>query len=164
MDGSSPQERFENLIRSDSRFHPEAYKFVYDALDFTVRNKYSDAEEAPVEDSNTNDDSPPNQHVTGQDLLQGLRLFALEEFGCMAATVFDAWGVRRSEDFGEIVFNLVEHGLMGRQESDCKDDFAGGFGGRAFSEVFQVRPIIDYIPERDEWKTSYVDAESVGSG
>ena len=159
MEGSSPQERFEELIRQDSRFHPEAYKFVYDALDFTVRNKYSD-----VEESYDEDDDSQSQHVTGQDLLEGLRIFALEEFGCMAATVFDAWGVRRSEDFGEIVFNLVEHGLMGRQESDCKEDFAGGYGGRTFFEVFQVRPVIDYIPERDEWKTSYVNAESVGSG
>ena len=82
MEGSSPQERFEELIRQDSRFHPEAYKFVYDALDFTVRNKYSDVDEG------SDDESQSNQHVTGQDLLEGLRVFALEEFGCMAATVF----------------------------------------------------------------------------
>ena len=174
MDGSSPQERFEELIRSDPRFHSEAYKFVYDALDYTVRLKYSDPDEDTASEPSTgeiltyetdlDDALPCSQHVTGHDLLEGLRLFALEEFGCMAATVFDAWGVRRSDDFGEIVFNLVAHGLMGKQESDSKADFSGGYGGRTFYEVFQVRPIIEYFPERDEWKTSYVSAESVGSG
>ncbi len=107
---------------------------------------------------------PANYHVSGPDLLEGVRLLALEEFGCLAATVFDAWGVQSSEDFGEIVFNLVEHGLMGKQDSDTREDFAGGYEGRSFREVFEVRPVIDYFPERDEWKTSYVRAESVGSG
>ena len=172
MDGSSPQERFEELVRNDPRFHPEAYKFVYDALDHTVRLKYTDEDDASepnpdemlTHETDPDDVPPASQHVTGHDLLEGLRLFALEEFGCMAATVFDAWGVRRSEDFGEIVFNLVAHGLMGKQESDSKEDFSGGYGGRTFYEVFQVRPIIEYCPERDEWKTSYVSAKSVGSG
>ncbi len=165
MEGSSPQERFEDLIRQDPRFHPEAYRFVYDALDYTVRLSTGEPDSDPDDiDDLEEDDLPPSQHVTGQDLLEGLRLFALEEFGCLAATVFEAWGIKRSEDFGEVVFNLVEHGLMGKQESDSKTDFACGFGGRTFSEVFAVRPVLSYCSERDEWKASYVNAESVGSG
>ena len=123
------------------------------------------ADDADMDDDASElDDLPPSHHVTGQALLEGLKLYALEEFGCLAGAVFEAWGVKRSEDFGEVVFNLVEHGLMGKQETDSKSDFACGFGGRTFSEVFQVRPVLTYCSERDEWKASYVSAESVGSG
>ncbi len=158
MEDSSPQERFEYLIRTDRRYHPEAYRFIYDALDYTVRLKHG------ANGSTGDADEPENYHVTGMDLLEGLRLYALDEFGCLAAAVFEAWGVRRSEDFGEIVFNLVEHELMGKQESDSRQDFACGYGGRPFREVFDVRPVLEYSSERDEWKTSYVSAENVGHG
>ena len=128
MEGSSPQERFEDLIRKDTRYHPEVYKFVYDALDFTVRHKYGTAG-APEEDL----PAGCGQHVTGQDLLEGLREYALEEFGCLAGVVFDSWGVHRSEDFGEIVFNMVETEILGKTEEDSREDFARGYD---FRETF----------------------------
>lgn len=153
MEGLSVQDRLSLLLRKDPRFSLEAYNFIFEALDYTVRLKYGDdAREA---------NGPAGQHVTGQDLLEGIRRFALEGFGCLAATVFAEWGIRRSDDFGEIVFNLVEHGLMGKQDSDSKADFLGGYGGRPLDEVFRVRPIFEYYPERDEWKASY---ESVVHG
>lgn len=153
MDGTTLHERLLNVVRKDPRFQAEAYHFVFEALDYTVRKLYGD-------------DDPegrprPGQHVTGQHLLDGIRDYALETFGCMAATVFEAWGVRRGEDFGEIVFNLVEHDLMGRQDSDSKRDFAGGYGGRPFDEVFAVRPRLEYNQDRDEWRATY---ESVAYG
>ncbi len=74
------------------------------------------------------------RHVSGQELLDGLREFALEEFGPMAQTVLGGWGVRRTEDFGEIVFNLVEAGLLGKTDQDSRADFANGYD---FDDAFR---------------------------
>ncbi|MFQ5654558.1 MAG: hypothetical protein ACE5GW_07490, partial [Planctomycetota bacterium] len=68
--------------------------------------------------------------------------------------------IRTSEDIGEIVFNLVRHGLMGKQDSDQKIDFVAGYGGRTFAEILNVRPSFEYCPERDEWRASYESAAS----
>lgn len=149
MEQPTPQERFQELLRRDRRYQTEAYNFVFEALDFTVRIKYGD-------ESDSEDERPAlNQHVTGPDLLEGVRQLALETFGCMTATVFEMWGIKSTEDVGEIVFNLIEYGLMGCQESDSKEDFADGYGGVPMWEVFTVRPILHYNPERDEWKATY---------
>ncbi len=148
MEQCSPQERFAELMRRDSRYHSEAYSFVFEALDFTVRLRYGSKATDPGQ-------SVVNQHVTGPDLLEGVRRYALETFGCLALSVFHSWGIRDSGDFGEIVFNLVEHGLMGKQDSDRKEDFFHGYGGLPFEDVFQVRPVFEYNAERDEWKATY---------
>lgn len=154
MEERSPEERLEDLLEQDPRYPREAYTFVFEALDSTVRGMHGIGPDDPI---------PPSEdhHVTGTDLLRGMRTFALDEFGCLAATVFSSWGLSTSEDVGEIVFNLVEHGLMGRRESDQRSDFDHGFGGRTFAEVFAVDPQLEYCPERDEWKASY---KSVASG
>ncbi len=149
MDSSSPQERFQSLLRNDKRFKPEAYNFVFEALDHTVRTKYGDCDETAA---------PSSQHVTGPDLLEGIRELALEMFGCLAGTVIDCWGIEKSDHFGDIVFNLVEYGLMGSQDSDSKEDFSGGYDGIPLGDVFFVRPTLDYDPERDEWTASYDSA------
>ena len=151
---STPQERFAALMRADRRFHPESYSFLFEALDYTVRMITAADELSPS-------DSIVNQHVRGPELLEGIRRLALDSFGCLALSVFYSWGIRRSDDFGEIVFNLVDHGLMGSQQSDTKEDFQDGWGGRPFEDVFSVRPVFQYNPERDEWKATY---ESVVSG
>ena len=62
-------------------------------------------------------------HVTGKELLEGVRDLALREFGLMARTVFQQWGIQRTDDFGEIVFNLVEAGLMSKTDEDTRRDF-----------------------------------------
>ena len=64
-------------------------------------------------------------------------LFALEQFGSLSRTVLEYWGIYKTEDIGEIVFNLVEAGLLNKQDSDCKADFANGFNFReAFEESY----------------------------
>ncbi len=147
VESVSPQERFAELLRSDQRYHPEAYSFIFEALDYAVRMKSgSKAAESG---------STLQQHVTGQDLLEGMRRYALESFGCLAYSVITSWGIQSTEDVGEMVFNLVDHGLMGKQESDTKEDFANGFGGLPFLRIFQARPVFQYIHERDEWRTTY---------
>lgn len=114
------------ILLEDTRYDREAYAFVKDSWDYTVRMLKS----------------PPGipRHVTGQELLEGFRAYAMEEFGPVARRVLNTWGIKRTEDVGEIVFNLVNKGFFGKQDSDTKDDFAGGFD---FEEAF-VRP---FLPE-----------------
>jgi len=77
------------------------------------------------------------RHVTGRELLEGARRYALERYGPMARTVLEHWGIRRCEDVGEVVFNLVDNGLLNRTEKDSRDDFKGGFDFKeAFDRVF----------------------------
>lgn len=128
MENGPFMEAVEKICSQDPRYAPDAYLFVRDALDFTVKSLNK-----PLQG--------PGRHVTGQELLEGIRRFALQEFGPMTSTVFRSWGLRRTEDFGEIVFNLVESGKLGRSEQDKKEDFADGYD---FYDAF-VRP---FLPKR----------------
>lgn len=111
------------IYEKDKRFDPEAYFFVREGLDFTAKTMNKPHE-------------GPGRHMTGRELLEGLRQYAIQEFGPMAMRVLTTWGLRRTEDFGEIVFNLVESGKLGKTEEDRKEDFQNVYD---FDEVF-VRP------------------------
>ena len=73
------------------------------------------------------------RHVSGQELLNGIRQFALQQFGPMVVTVFEEWGVKSCRDFGEIVFNMVEIGLLAKTDKDTRDDFQNGYD---FTDAF----------------------------
>lgn len=110
----------QTILDGDPRYQPEAYGLVRAGLDRTVRQL----------------DTP--RHISGQELLAGLRDLAIEEFGPMAKTTLNQWGVFRTEDFGEIVFNLVESGLLGKTDEDSREDFANGYDfDEAFRKPFQ---------------------------
>lgn len=112
---------FRDIQTRDPRFARDAYLFVFEALHHTQRRLKR------------------QHHVTGQELVEGLRALGLKRFGFLAKTVFHEWGVRTTDDFGRIVFNLVDANLMGRQESDTSDDFAGGFDfTAAFEDGFTL--------------------------
>jgi uncharacterized repeat protein (TIGR04138 family) len=102
------------ICREDNRFDRRAYNFVRLGLDFTVK------ELRKKEAASTS----RMRHVSGQELLEGLRTYALDQFGPMAKTVFDSWGVRRCRDFGDIVFNLIEYNVFSKTEGDRREDFA----------------------------------------
>jgi uncharacterized repeat protein (TIGR04138 family) len=74
-----------------------------------------------------NQEKEKSRHVTVQQLLDGIRQFALKEFGPMAATVLEEWGVTSCPDFGEIVFNMVDVGLLGVTEQDRREHFQNGY-------------------------------------
>ncbi len=113
------------ILAKDSRYESEAYLFVKDALDYTQKLVIK-----PNRDE--------VRHVSGQELLEGIRAFALTQFGPMAPTVFEEWGIRCCEDFGEIVFNMVEIGLLGKTERDSRADFQGGYNfDAAFRQPFR---------------------------
>jgi uncharacterized repeat protein (TIGR04138 family) len=104
------------VIRRDPRYAPEAYEFVFAALRHTQKM----LGRLPEEET---ENPPPQQHVKGRELLEGVRDLALREYGLMARTVFHMWGVERTDDFGEIIFNLIESNLMSKTDEDTRDDF-----------------------------------------
>jgi uncharacterized repeat protein (TIGR04138 family) len=108
------------VVRKDPRYAYEAYEFVFEALKHTQKL----LGRQPVESGAESASAPEqHQHVTGPELLQGVRDLALQEFGLMARTVFRLWGIHKTDDFGEIVFNLVESDLMKRTSDDSRADF-----------------------------------------
>src|SRR5436190_16721079 len=104
------------IADKDGRYPAEAFEFVKEALGHAQRmfDKAGprDGEKAGVE-----------HHVSGRELLEGICDLARREFGLMAPVVFDRWGVRRTDDFGEIVFALIQAGVLAKTDSDNKDDF-----------------------------------------
>jgi len=120
-------EKLEHIVQQDSRFDREAYHFLRDALDFTIKARKKARELDP--------------HVTGQQLLEGVRQYALKQYGPMVPTVLEYWGVRRCEDFGDMVFNFIKAGVFGKSETDSVDDFKGGY---SFHDAF----IAPYLPDK----------------
>ena len=102
-------EAIKRLCARDPRYAPEAYQFLLDGLQETVRQIH-EKEKAP-------------RHVTGAELAEGLRRHALAQFGPLAMTVLNRWGVRTTRDFGEIVFAMLEAGLLGKTPDDKIEDF-----------------------------------------
>jgi uncharacterized repeat protein (TIGR04138 family) len=103
------------LVRRDQRYAYEAYEFVFAALAHTQKM----LGRSPHEEVEPSDEN----HVSGAELVRGACELALHEFGMMAPTVFKQWGIQRSGDFGEIVFNLIEAKLMSKTNQDSKADF-----------------------------------------
>jgi len=100
------------------QYHPNAYHFLFVALRRT-QQKLGRAQEHGADDERA--------HITGQELLEGIREFALEQFGYLARTVFACWGIRATEDFGRMVFELIERGEMRKTENDQCSDFVDVF-------------------------------------
>lgn len=118
--GKDFSEVVKRICIEDTRYSRPSYFFVKQALDYTLKCRMEKG-------------IPPG-HISGQELLQGIADFGLEQFGTMAFAVLKEWGVTRCEDFGEIVFNLVDFGVFGKTEEDCRSDFANGYD---FYETFQ---------------------------
>jgi uncharacterized repeat protein (TIGR04138 family) len=105
-----------DLIRKeDPRFAKGAYVFVRQGLDHTIRKL---AEEKKIRRT---------RHVSGSELLEGIREFALDRYGPMAFTLLTEWGIKECRHFGEIVFQLVDYGVLGRTDEDKLEDFCGGY-------------------------------------
>ena len=133
------------ITARDHRYESEAYAFVRDALDFTIklRRKGSGKEEEHRNPSPRElaEGLRPCSNVSGQELLEGVRQYALKEFGPMVVTVLAYWGIHKCEDVGQMVFNLIEEGIFGKSDHDTIDDFKNGFD---FKEAF-VEP---YLPPK----------------
>jgi uncharacterized repeat protein (TIGR04138 family) len=120
-------EKLNQIVEQDPRYDREAYLFLRDALDHTVKQRKKARE--------------GGDHVTGQQLLEGIRQYALKEYGPMVPTVLGYWGVRRCEDFGEMVYNFIREGIFGKTETDSIEHFRSGYD-------FQTAFVVPYLPAK----------------
>lgn len=119
------ESEFESLIKElsarDKRYHKEAYYFIRDALGYAQSVVHNDEEDK-------------TKHVSAEQLMDGIRDHALKVYGPMTHFVLKEWGIHQTEDFGELVFNLIEIGLFRKDENDSKSDFRNGY---EFFEAFE---------------------------
>jgi uncharacterized repeat protein (TIGR04138 family) len=123
MNGKDFNEVVSLILKEDKRYDRGAYLFVREALDYTVKEMGQPSEKPGR-----------TRHVSGRDLCEGARDYALEQYGPMASTLLKTWGVSETMDLGEIVYNLVELEVFGTQEGDRKEDFIDIFD---FEEAFE---------------------------
>jgi len=112
-------EAVDALVRRTQRFSAEAYYFTLEALSYTLQRMAKKGRKG---------------HISGGELLEGIRDFARTRYGFLGRTVFESWGLKSSADFGDLVFDLADAELLAKQESDKKTDFEGGF---EFAEAFE---------------------------
>jgi uncharacterized repeat protein (TIGR04138 family) len=119
------------LLRKDRRYKIEAYEFVREALSYaqdvlamgrsdesvehSADKRYGEAEKTKRDE--------PDRHLTGQQLCEAIRIFALEQYGLLAKVVLESWGLGTTSDFGNVVFNMIDIGLMKKSKSDRREDF-----------------------------------------
>jgi uncharacterized repeat protein (TIGR04138 family) len=121
------QEAVDKICREDTRYQAEAYNFLRDSLEVTMKRRKKTRKES-------------GSHVGAEELLDGFRLHALDEFGPMSLMVLDYWGLRATEDVGNMVFNLVNAQVFGKTDEDTIESFQDVYD---FAEVF-VSP---FLPE-----------------
>ena len=105
----------DDICEKDKRYRRDAYEFIMEALGFTQKKMRRP------------------KHITGEELLSGIREFLLERFGPMTLSVLNHWGVKTTEDFGNIVFNLVNHKVLSKTDEDSIESFKNGYD---FNQVF----------------------------
>lgn len=114
--------QIEAIAEANGSFRPEAYLFVLEALERAVQGL------------------PQRQHITGEDLLDSIKLLGQDRFGVMTTDVFAAWGVHSTLDFGRVVFHLVSGGVLSKRDQDSLKDFIDKYDFRqVFEEEYFLR-------------------------
>jgi uncharacterized repeat protein (TIGR04138 family) len=127
-----PTHPLAELLRRDKRYRLDAYVFVFDALRYA--QDHLGFGQAVSDDDLTAEDE---RHVTGQQLCEAIRQYAVRQYGALAKNVLNHWGVQSTSDFGEIVFNLISIGQMRKTDNDRREDFDAVFDfGDAFRDTF----------------------------
>lgn len=122
------------MVEETPRYHRDAYLFLREALEFTQKS---------VGKTNRN----MVRHITGQELLNGIREYALAVYGPMAITVLQEWGITSCEDFGNMVFKMVENNLLRKTEQDSPADFKNGYSfDEAFRQPFRPSMRLPVVP------------------
>jgi uncharacterized repeat protein (TIGR04138 family) len=129
------EEGLDLIVTKDSRYARDAYVFLREALDHTQKTIVKE-------------NRGEMRHVSGQELLAGIREYALGQFGPMTKMILEEWGIRSCHDFGEIVFNMVEVGLLAKTDKDTREDFKDGYD---FEDAFR-KPFLPNSKEKQETK------------
>lgn len=129
---NDPDRDFNEVIRTirkdDPRYTRGAYYFLRQALDYSLKEMHK---RGSLDQSN---------HLSGQQLLEGIRLYAIEQYGPMVRPVFKHWGITQCRDFGNIVFNLVACRVLGKTDKDSPEDFNDGYDFKeAFDRPFEPK-------------------------
>ena len=152
------------LLRQDKRYKLEAYAFVFEALNYahevlgmgkqtpgetqetprrgkSTRPGKSSGRKPPAgQPEPTEDEENAERHLTGQELCEAIRVYALDQFGYMAKCVLNSWGVQKTSDFGEFVFNQISIGQMRKTSKDRREDFDNVFDFEAgLRQSFQIK-------------------------
>lgn len=117
------RDQLAQLSRSDRRYEPEAYEFVCHAVIFAQKRLLAGRKPTSMDEC----------HLSGRQVLDGIREFALDQFGRLAAVVFRCWGIHRTDDLGQIIFRLIEAQILQGSQQDSLDDYHDAFD---FDEVF----------------------------
>ena len=139
---SDPHRALIELLREDSRYTFDAYLFVRDGLSYAQEvlqlgsEQLSDPAAESGLSSSERESSQVERHLTGQQLCQAIRQYAVEQYGYMAKVVLNSWGVCSTSDFGEIVYSMIRIGLMKKSETDRREDFDNVYD---FDESFQQK-------------------------
>lgn len=139
---TSPQKAFLDLLKEDRRYRAEAYQFVWESLNFAQEELKMGALRVS-EATGTSEEPAESQkeecHVSGQQLCEAIRQYALRQYGLMAKTVLNSWGVSSTSDFGELVFNLIRIGHMRKTNEDRREDFENAYDFEtAFEQEFRI--------------------------
>lgn len=129
------------LLQDDPRYKLEAYQFVREALAYAQDEMgLGQAGAAEAQEDLGDPEGPPvERHVTGQQLCEAIRLYALNQFGYMAKVVLNSWGIKKTRDVGNIVFNLIDIECMRKSSSDRLEDFDDVFDfDTAFQKEFKI--------------------------
>ena len=119
-----PDHPLAELLRRDRRYHRDAYFFVFEALRY-AQEQLGLGRPTPADVEDVEDQE--QRHVSGQQLCEAIRRYAVQQYGLMAKSVLNEWGVRTTGDFGEIVFNLIDIGQMKKTDNDRREDFENVF-------------------------------------
>ena len=123
-------------IAKNSPFPVDAFLFVQRGLDYTAKQEYG-------QNGENTEDAVDSRHVSGEQLCIGLRDYAVDEYGLLARTVLKRWNILTSNDFGKIVFAMVDAGLLHKTSDDSIDDFDHVFD---FLEVFPSKiHVTDFV-------------------
>ncbi len=115
------RDQLRKIALQDGRYSPDAFVFLFESLDVAMRMAGKEGR------------TGASRHVTGQEVLAGMREHALARFGPLAAQVWRQWGIRETLDWGKVVFLLIDHDLLKRQDEDKLEDFRDGYD---FDEAF----------------------------
>lgn len=120
-----------DLVRQDPRYPVEAYEFVCEAVSFT--------QESLGRDPREEDDPEADYHISGEELTRGACELAVREFGLLAPVVFRQWNLRRTDDIGHVVFNLIRANLLSQSDRDDIADFHDLFDlDKVLSDGFEL--------------------------
>lgn len=132
-----PTHPLAELLRRDKRYHLDAYVFVFDALRYGHEQLGMGRSPGSIEDTVVANETEEERHISGQQLCEAIRLYAVKQYGGLAKSVLNHWGIQTTGDFGEIVFSLISIGQMRKTDSDRREDFDHVFNfDAAFRDTF----------------------------